>query len=409
MSNSAEIKSSWLRIALINFAIAAVMALMLRLVHLADISWMDYRFMRHAHSHVAMLGWVYMVLYALIWHRFIPTEHRVKKIYQVLFWATQISVVGMMVSFPLQGYAAVSIIFTTLHLFLSYGFIWAVWKHMPKSATYSGLLLKTSFVWMLLSTAGLWALAIIMANGIRTPWYYTAIQFFLHFQFNGWFTFAAIALLFKEFENFKIVLKKRLSIWFFLLLVVSCLLTFALSVAWSNPLPSLYFINGSGVLIQLAALVAFVFFLRSVWQPFSQDKSNIVKTFYLLAFCSFALKIVIQSIVVIPEVAVISYTIRQFVVGFIHLTMLGSVTCLILAQLYEHYQSLFSNKTSLFGGYIFMASFIATEAILFLQGLMLWAELGFAQFYHQTLFIATTALVLGITLMAIGIKTRAKT
>jgi len=385
------------------------MALMLRLVHLADISWMDYRFMRHAHSHVAMLGWVYMVLYALIWHRFVPEIHRVKKIYQILFWATQISVFGMMVSFPLQGYATASIIFTTLHLFLSYAFIFTVWKHLPKSAAYSGLLLKTSFVWMLLSTAGLWALAIIMANGIRTPWYYTAIQFFLHFQFNGWFTFAVIALLFKEFENFNVILNKRLSVWFYILLVISCLLTFALSVAWSNPLPSLYFLNGSGVLIQLAALIAFVLILQSVWQPFSIQKSNIVKAFYLLAFGSFALKIVIQSIVVIPEVAVISYTIRQFVVGFIHLTMLGSVTCLLLALLYEHYQSLFSSSVCLLGGYVFMGSFIATEAILFLQGLMLWAELGFAQYYYESLFIATAFLVLGIVMIASGISKQPKT
>jgi hypothetical protein len=401
-------KPAWLRIALINFAVAAVLALLLRLVHLADLSWMDYRFVRHAHSHVAMLGWVYMVLYALIWHRFLPPDIRIRKVYSTLFWLTQISVIGMMISFPLQGYGLASIIFTTLHLFLSYAFVVLVWAHLPKDSSKSGLLLKTSIVWMLLSTAGLWALAIIMANGIRTPWYYTAIQFFLHFQFNGWFTFAAIALLFKEFEQYNVILSKQLFRWFFMLLVISCLLTFALSVAWSNPLPSLYFLNGSGVLIQLAALIVFVFLLRSVWQPFSKNKSNIVKTFYLLAFGSFALKVVIQSIVVIPEVAVISYTIRQFVVGFIHLTMLGSVSCFILAILYEKYHSLFSSKTNLFGGYLFTTAFIATEAVLFLQGLMLWIELGFARYYHEVLFIATSFLVIGIILMAAGLKTQLK-
>jgi hypothetical protein len=401
-------KPAWLRIALINFAVAAVLALLLRLVHLADLSWIDYRFVRHAHSHVAMLGWAYMVMYALIWHRFVPQEKRVKEVYTLLFWITQLSVVGMMISFPLQGYGLASIIFTTLHLFLSYAFVGLVWVHLPKDRSKSGLLLKTSFVWMLLSTAGLWALAIIMANGIRTPWYYTAIQFFLHFQFNGWFTFSAIALFFIDIEKFNVVTNKQLFLWFFVLLVVSCLLTFALSVAWSNPLPSLYFLNGLGVLIQLAALILFAVILKGVWNSFSGGKTNIVKAFYLLAFGSFALKIVIQSIVVIPEVAVISYTIRQFVVGFIHLTMLGSLSCFVLALLYEHYHAIFSSKVSLLGGYAFMATFIATEAILFVQGLMLWAALGFAEYYYEALFIATGGLVIGIIMMAGGLKTKLK-
>ncbi len=48
---------------------------------------------------------------------------------------------------------------------------------------------------MVLSTLGVWSMAPLLANGLSgTEWYYWSIQFFLHFQFNGWFWFAALAL-----------------------------------------------------------------------------------------------------------------------------------------------------------------------------------------------------------------------
>src|SRR5680860_44348 len=151
-------KKSWIIISFFNFFIAALMGLMLRSAFIWEIDWLEYRNMMHGHSHLAMLGWVYLALYALIWYRFIPKEKREKRVYSLLFWFTQFTVVGMMGSFPLQGYQVISISFSSLHILSSYVFCYLVWKdhHILKAEV--SLLLKTALVLMILSTMGVWIL-----------------------------------------------------------------------------------------------------------------------------------------------------------------------------------------------------------------------------------------------------------
>src|SRR5690606_24662500 len=112
-------------VCLLNFFIAAVMGLLLRYAFVQPIE-VNYRYLTHAHSHAAMLGWVYLMLFTLIVHYFIPIK---KPIYNRLFWITELAVIGMLVSFPFQGYAAVSISFSTLHIFCSYYFAYLIFKH----------------------------------------------------------------------------------------------------------------------------------------------------------------------------------------------------------------------------------------------------------------------------------------
>ena len=103
-------------VCLINFFIAAVMGLTLRFSFIDSID-INYRFLTHAHSHVAMLGWVYLMLYVLFVHYFVPEK---LKVFNRLFWLTEVAVIGMMLTFPFQGYAAISITFSTLHIFMSF-------------------------------------------------------------------------------------------------------------------------------------------------------------------------------------------------------------------------------------------------------------------------------------------------
>jgi len=180
-------------VCLINFFVAAMMGLALRFSFLGDIG-INYRFLTHAHSHVAMLGWVYLMLYMLIIHYFVPNK---KAVYNWLFWLTELAVVGMMVSFPIQGYAAISISFSTLHILCSYYFVYLIWKHHKTQSLATGRLLRASLLFMLLSTLGVWCLApAVTMFGQASAFYQIAIQVFLHFQFNGWFLLAVIALFF---------------------------------------------------------------------------------------------------------------------------------------------------------------------------------------------------------------------
>ncbi|MGB1318838.1 MAG: hypothetical protein ACPG5W_11550, partial [Flavobacteriales bacterium] len=104
-TNSKFLQRKWIIVAFANFAIAALMGLLLRSSALIDLSWLNFRYMTHAHSHAAMMGWLYTVIFALFMHFFLSDEEQKKKKYQRVFVALQIAVIGMMCSFPFQGYA----------------------------------------------------------------------------------------------------------------------------------------------------------------------------------------------------------------------------------------------------------------------------------------------------------------
>ena len=211
-------KKSWVLLSFLNFFIAALFGLILRAAFVWEIGWMDYRNLLHGHSHVAMLGWIYLAIYALFWRRFLPETKRNKKFYSLLFWFTQITVIGMMISFPLQGYAAISISFSSLHILASYVFCYRIWKdHEIKNPAVKKLF-YASLVLLILSTLGVWLLGPLAVSGGRnTALYQVAIQFYLHFQFHGWFTFAILALLLSTIFQHKWKLDYNVFNWFFYL------------------------------------------------------------------------------------------------------------------------------------------------------------------------------------------------
>jgi len=382
-------------ICLFNFLIAALLGLALRYSFINSIN-LNYRFLTHAHSHIAMLGWVYLMLFTLIVHYFIPDK---KPVYNRLFWITEFAVIGMMLSFPFQGYAAVSISFSTLHIFCSYNFVYLIWKHHQIDNLPSQYFLKASLLFMLLSTIGVWCLgpAVIML-GKATAFYQIAIQFFLHFQFNGWFLIAVIAVFFhiiqlKDSKRFRL---------FFKLLIISTILTLALPVNWYAPHSFLYWINGSGVLIQLLALMLFLKLIKPYQILLLKENSRL--TFYMFSFTifCFVLKSVLQLISLAPEVSQVAYQHRNLVIGFIHLTMLGVVSGFLFFFILQ--SSLVINNMILrLGIYTFVLGFIITEIILGIQGSMFYLGGGFMPNYYLLLFVFSLLIPLGIVLLITNI------
>jgi len=378
-------------ICLINFLIAALLGLALRYSFINPID-LNYRFLTHAHSHIAMLGWVYLMLFTLIVHYFIPDK---KPVYNRLFWITEFAVIGMMLSFPFQGYAAVSISFSTLHIFCSYYFVYLIWKHHQILNLPSQYLLKASLLFMLLSTIGVWCLGpAVSMLGKATAFYQIAIQFFLHFQFNGWFLIAVIAVFFhiiqlKDSKRFRL---------FFKLLIVSTILTLALPVNWYAPHIFLYWINGLGVLIQFFALILF---LKLIWPyQISLLKYNSTLNFYMLSFTvfCFVLKSVLQLVSLTPEVSQVAYQHRNFVIGFIHLTMLGVISGFLFFFILQS-KLVINNIILRLGIYAFVLGFILTEIILIIQGGMFYFESGFMPNYYLLLFVFSLLIPLGIVLL----------
>lgn len=236
--------------------------------------------MMHGHSHVTMLGWVYLALYSLIWYRFIPKGKREKPVYSLLFWFTQMTVVGMMISFPLQGYGVLSISFSSLHILSSYVFCYLVWKDHPIQKPEVSLLLKTALVLMIISTIGVWALGpLAISGGRNSTFYQIAIQFYLHFQFHGWFTFAVLALLLDVLTQ-GVTLNGKHFKWFYSMLITSTMLTYGLVIAWGYGGSFPLIINAFGLMFQLLALILFFLLIRGSYKNYFPNASPMIRTLY---------------------------------------------------------------------------------------------------------------------------------
>jgi hypothetical protein len=396
------VKRQWLLIALANFFIAAILGVLMRYAFVEELLWIDYKNVQHAHSHVAILGWVYQALFALLIHCFVPAEKQASKFYQNLFWLTQISVIGMLVSFPIQGYGLVAISFSTMQILCSYVFAYRLYLDLGQHKSYSGKLAKTALVFLVLSTAGVWAVGGLMSLDLKgSALYYMAVQFYLHFQFNGWFLFAILALVFKFLEDFFPPLSKRRLKVLYVLLTISSVLTYALAVAWSQPLLMIFFINSAGVIIQLAALICLLTIIWKIRVALLSCFSPAAIWLLRLAFLSFVAKVVIQTCVALPWMAEVGYTIRNFVIGFIHLILIGFVTSAVIAYALRQQLLSAARPLSRLGIRLIILGFVGSEFILFLQGALLWGAYGFLANYYEMLFLISLALPMGILVLLI--------
>ncbi|MCB0382817.1 MAG: hypothetical protein KDD05_05810 [Psychroserpens sp.] len=381
-------------ICLSNFFIASVLGLLLRYASI-DALGINYRYFTHAHSHVAMLGWVYLMLYTFIVFNF--TRQNRKK-YIRLFWITQISVLGMLFSFPFQGYGTVSIAFSTLHILCSYFFVFWVWKDLKNKTGASVLMLKSALVFMLISTIGVWSLGPIIAiYGDGTPYYDIAIQFFLHFQFNGWFLFGVLALLIKELNIKNSTLFKS----FYLLLTFATIATIALPIYWYQPSIVLFYLNGLGVFLQL---IAVLILFRLIYLHIKKSKptwSSLSIFTYAFVLSCIGFKVLTQGLSLIPGLVEELYQYRNFIIGYIHLVMLGIITGLLLVSLLQSFQFQ-KSKILQSGFYLFYFGFITTEILIFYQALGYYLKNQGMNHYHRLLFWASTFLALGILCILIG-------
>lgn len=390
-------QKAWMLCCFFNFLIACVFGLLMRFMYLFSLDFLNYSFLLHAHSHIAMLGWVYLIVYVLVVHFFIPKEKSQKPIYNRLFWLTEFSVIGMMIAFPIQGYALFSIIFSTMHILLSYVFCRLVWKDCTKDKSPSQRFLLVSILFMILSTFGVWCLGPAVSTlGKQSAFYQIAIQFFLHFQFNGWFILAILALFFKQFQNKidEVKFKK-----FYFLIIVSTLLTVTFPMRWFIENDILSYINILGVLIQLGAFIYFYKMLKSQMNYFKSTLDKIAKMVYSLALCSLFLKVGIQLLTIFPNLAEVSHQIRNFVIGFIHLTTLGIITGFLFGILLQN-KMLSANSEILKAGMkCFILGYISTEVLLFLQGWFFYFGEGTIPGYFQSILIFSVLLVLGLLLI----------
>lgn len=393
---------TWVKTALANLCIATCLGALLRFAFVEEISWLKFRHFLDAHSHLALLGWAFMALAGTLMHTFLPATRQQAPPYKIAFWLTQGSVIGMCIAYLMTGASAWSMSFLLLQTIVAYYFIWHFFRDIKAhhSASISRLFIQTALLFLVLSTLALWVVVYFtIGRYSHTAFYYMAVQFFLHFQLNGWLLFGVIGLLLELMKQKGVVIDHRLAQRFFGFLGASCLLTYALAVTWSNPLKILFAVNSLGVILQLIALVFFLQLIKKHSAEIRPHFSQFPLFLFKVAFVCLLFKIIIQAVVVIPYVAMVAYTIRNYVMGFIHIILLGIVTHFLLG--FGINQGILrrpSRETFVAIG-LFFLGFALSESILFLQGTLFWGAMGFMPMYYELLFGASVMMPLGVALL----------
>ena len=395
--------------ALFSLVIIAMMGLLLRWTFVAPVAGLNYKYLLHAHSHAALLGWLFPVLFIALLHVYLPASFRDKAVYSWQFWLAQGSVLGMLFSFPVQGYGAVSITFSTVHILLTYWFIYRFYKDSNAANvdagnySFSFRFVKAALFFLALSSLGPWAMGPIMASGNSfTELYYNAIYFYLHFLYNGWLTFAVLGLLFWLLEKYEISFNRNYSLLFFRLMFWACLPAYLLSVLWIKPGAIVYLVSGVAASAQVVALVILV---ATLWPVRSQLLSlfgNWSRAIVLLAATAFVLKTLMQFSTAIPYMADLAYQLRNFIIGYLHLVLIGFVSFFIVAFCVQQGWLSFRSAISRWGMGLFLLGFISSEALLFLQGIFYWVGAGTIANYHELLFGVSILLPAGLILFFIS-------
>lgn len=358
----------WFFVSFLNLFIAGILGFILRILQYYSINFPYSNFL-HTHSHIAMLGWLYQIFYILIYLYFIPKSKKNQSLYSTLFWITQLSIVGMFVSFPFQGYGLYSILFSTLHILCSYYFCYLTFKNL-RQKDISTLFIKTALACMLFSTFGIWGLGITMGTlGKSSILYSICIQFFLHFQINGWFLLGCFALILKVLDiNYSLIYSKITYI-FYILVLLGIIFSFGLPLSWFIHSQYIYFSYCFGIICNIAFLFLFLRFIHPYLLALIQSKSLSLQLLYSFFFLSLLLKVIIQLFLFNPEIAQYSYEIKNLRIGFIHLETLGIYTCLSFILLMLH-KNWIDSKSKLIkmGTLFFLGFYFISEVLLFLQG-----------------------------------------
>ncbi|MEZ4757522.1 MAG: hypothetical protein R2817_11905 [Flavobacteriales bacterium] len=387
----------WYLIAFSNLLIAAIMGALLRAQFLGEIPFVHFRPWMHAHSHVAMLGWLFTGIVVVLTHdggRGLLTRGM-----QHMLVVLQVAVVGMLLSFPVQGYGAVSISASTLHMVTSYFVLALLWRQSlqwPREG--SGRLTRWSIILYSLSTLGVWAMAPLIATGNQgKEIYYWAVQFYLHFQFNGWFWFAALALgvRWAERQGFPLRIDRlTLGLW-----IASAVLTYALAIAWSEPHPAVFATVSLGVLLQVWAAMRSLRILKRLQRRAHEQFPTWGKVLVGVALVGMGMKVLVQAAVAVPSVAVMAFTLRSYVMGFVHLNTLAIMTTLLLVYaLLQGWLPVRSLAVKA-GVALLTGGIILSELLLFVQGTFFWVGWGLIKGHYLHMVLASALMPLGVALL----------
>jgi len=271
-------KQFWITCSLVNLCVVALLGFILRSKILFPLHFINFQNLINAHSHFAFGGWVTLAFLNLFTHTILPLQYRQRAWYQCMLWGLLITSLGMLFTFPFQGYGLITIIFSTLFIFFTYGYCWAFTRDVLSLDHYdpASILGLAAGVCLVVSSIGPFTLAYMLATRSgNVILYKDAIYFYLHFQYNGFFLLSVFALLFFARYHggtpFQVPPAVR---WFTRLLIAAVIPSFFLSLLWHSYNPFVKVLAIVGALLIIGYLFCFFLLFRTIpaRQTFNRSK-----------------------------------------------------------------------------------------------------------------------------------------
>ncbi|HSV10325.1 MAG TPA: hypothetical protein VLI68_06125 [Hanamia sp.] len=397
---------TWIQIAIINFCVVALAGITMRYKINFPLPIVNQKHLLYAHSNFAFMGWVTIALMVLMINYLL--RQNVMTNYRKYSWiliSGCISAYGMFVTFIIQGYGYFSISFSIISILISWFFIFFYWFDLNKvtDKSYAPKWFKAALILMAIASFGEITLAYLMVNfSTVQDYYFGALYFFLHFQYNGWFLFVCFGLLFSYLFGKGFLPTVAINKHLFIIMAITVAPTYLLSILWLKlPRPLHLLANISGIL-QLLVLFYFIRLFPAVKKNIPRKITKTTRYLWTMAAIAFILKIVLQTFSIIPFFSNYAFGFRPIVIGYLHLSFLGIISFFILGYI-NQILSERGGKISGAGVIIFTIGVLVQEFTLMAQGLEVlnFEPLPFA---NTILFYAAIAMGAGLIRIAASVK-----
>jgi hypothetical protein len=246
-----------------------------------------------------------------------------------------------------------------------YGKVWPYCNAANWGATAS-LSIRAALTFLVLSSFGAFGLAALMASHAASQnLYFSALYFFLHFQYNGWFFFGIAALWQLQVQDL-VTQKLHTGIkW----LAISCLPAVTLSLLWMKVPAWVYVVAAIIAIAQLYGTFMAAKGIKSNWKMMAARLSATERLFLKLSATAFLIRILLQTLSTIPALSKFAFAYRPVVIGYLHLILLGCISIYLLPYYMERAFGKTIKKIAGTGLSLFLLGFLGTEGTLMLQGL----------------------------------------
>lgn len=382
------------------FILSALYGLLMRWNFAFPTKFLSYQNLLQSHSHVAFLGWGYIVVIGAIMYYFVSDVKKQSSIYKITLAILLVAISLMLISFPLGGYKVFSIVLLAVFGLTSYVLSFRILKDLQVNNT-SDKLIRYGIYYYLLSSLATWYLAFVIVTQGKTDLYYNTVYFYLHFLYNGFFVFALFGLLFKILENQQLVISEKLKRSFFIYLNIACIPAYALSVLWST---DVLLFNVVGFVSSVLQFISLVFLIKIMRQAFLQINWHFISKLLLkFALFSYSLKIISQILSSFPYFVEKSLALKPFfIIGYLHLFTLGFLSVFLFLILDQLGKLNLQKPTSKVGILLFLAGVFITESLLFLQGFLFLFQFDAIKNYSLILLIFSFLMVVGLLVVYVN-------